>query len=88
MMYLQKLLDLRYARLFSPQNKSYNISSSDVIGLLAKSESMYQKPSDANFLFFVKSLYLIRLYEAYDSVTESQLEDIEEENFGIQTSSA
>lgn len=66
-------------KIISTQNMSYNISSGDVIGLVTTLESMYQRPSDINFLFFIRSLYSIRLYEAYDSVTEPQVDDIDEE---------
>lgn len=76
---LAKSVKSEINEIISSQNMSYNISAGDVIGLVATLESMYQKPYDINFLFFIRSLYSMRLYEAYDSVTEPHVEDIEEE---------
>lgn len=76
---LAKSVKSEINEIISSQNMSYNISAGDVMGLVVTLESMYQNPYDTNFLFFIRSLYSMRLYEAYDSVTEPQVEDIEEE---------
>lgn len=65
--------------IISSQNLTYNISTGDVLGLIDALESKYQSPQDVNFLFFIKSLYSMRLYEAYDAVTEIIANDLDEE---------
>lgn len=61
------------------QNMSYNISAGDVLGLISALDSRHQKPHNQHFLFFIKSLYSMRMYEAYDSVTEGNADKEDEE---------
>lgn len=54
-------------------NTVYNISLGDVLGLI---EYLYRKTNDTGkhrFLFFIKTVYSIRMYEAYNKKTESKI---------------
>ena len=54
----------------NPTNMSYNISSGDVLSLMDMFERQYTYLEDQHFLFILRSLYSMRLYETYDKVTE------------------
>lgn len=51
-------------------NFSYNISIGDVFKLINMIESDFLTEEEEKLLFIIKSLYSIRLYEAYDLITE------------------
>ena len=59
----------KFKDLFDPSNYSYNISLGEVMNVL---EYVGRNETDIQlqlFLFFIRSLYSIKLYEAYDSIT-------------------
>lgn len=60
----------RFKSIVDPSNYAYNISLGDVMRIL---EYLNQDESDMQlqlFVFFVRSLYSIKMYEYYDFVTE------------------
>lgn len=57
-------------RLLDSANRSCNISIGDIIGLITVLETQYVEEQHRKFLFFMKTMCSIRLYEAYDEVTE------------------
>ena len=60
----------RFKSIADPSNYAYNVSLGDVLRIL---EYLDQDESDMQlqlFVFFVRSLYSIKLYEYYDFVTE------------------
>lgn len=63
-------LEAELENILSSKNFSYNVSTGDVLGLINLLESRYQSPQDMDFLFFIRSFYSIKLYEAYDDVTD------------------
>lgn len=61
----------RFRSIADPSNYAYNVSLGDVMRML---EYLDQDESDMQlqlFVFFVRSLYSIKLYECYDFVTEN-----------------
>lgn len=50
----------------------YHISLGDIIGLINTLESIYVDTNNRHLFFILKTLYSIRLYEAYDEITEPQ----------------
>lgn len=54
----------------SSENFGYNISIGDVFYILSILESETLEESQYALIFFLKSLYSIMLYEAYDEITE------------------
>ena len=52
-------------------NIPYNISLGDVLFMLKLIEDTIINDDTRKFVFFLKSIYSIRLYEAYDSITSS-----------------
>ncbi len=68
-----------FEELLKPYNYSYNISLGEVMNVL---EYVGRNETDIQlqrFLFFIRSLYSIKLYEAYDSITNA--DDVEKELF-------
>lgn len=57
--------------LIDSRNRPYNISLGDVMTMMKLVEGVKMNDDSRKFLFFLKSLYSIRLYEAYDSITSS-----------------
>jgi hypothetical protein len=53
-------------------NMFYNISSGDILSLMDMFERQHINQEDQHFLFILRSLYSMRLYEAYDKVTENE----------------
>lgn len=53
---------------YSRNNRSYNISLGDVDYILDKVEIQYNKPSVLIFVFAIKTLYSIYLYEFFDEM--------------------
>ena len=61
----------RFKSIVDPSNYAYNVSLGDVMRIL---EHLNQDESDMQlqlFVFFVRSLYSIKMYEYYDFVTEN-----------------
>ncbi|MBD5261380.1 MAG: hypothetical protein HDS38_04530 [Bacteroides sp.] len=54
----------------NPANFAYNVSVGDVFYIISLLEKVDLSSDQQNLLFFIKSLYSIRLYESYDVVTE------------------
>lgn len=53
-------------------NYLFKVSVGDVLGMLDDLSKRYFDEDDQRFFFFIRSLYSIKLYEAYDSVTEAE----------------
>ena len=53
-------------------NNTSNISLGDVVSMIRIIENANPDEDNRKFLFFIRSLYSIRLYEAYDSITMSR----------------
>ena len=73
----RRLLDIRsqrpqyeYYQIMDPGNLSYNISIGDVFAVLNEWKKYVVAEEDKALLFFVESLYSIKLYHYYDEVTE------------------
>ncbi len=49
---------------------NYNVSFGDVLSFVDMIERLSSKEDDLRFLFIIKTIYSIRLYEAYNDVTE------------------
>lgn len=64
----------KFSDILSVKNTTYNISLGDVLALIEALEYRCVDSESQKFLFLVKSLYSIRLYEAYDMVTDSVAE--------------
>lgn len=61
----------RFKALLDSSNYSYNVSLGDVMNVL---EYLSQNENDVQLqmlVFFIRSIYSIRLYESYDSITEN-----------------
>lgn len=61
-------MELRY--LLDDSNKYYNISMGDVLSLLEILDKQHQNLEDRKFIFAIRTIYSILLYEYYDEVTE------------------
>ena len=73
----RRLYDTRYAkeqyeysRILNEGNLDYNVSLGDVMALLNEWKKFLVEEKDKALLFFVESLYSIKLYHYYDEVTE------------------
>lgn len=68
------ILEARYGQSAGGLKKyrSYPVSFGDVLSLVHNAEETRSSIDDQNFLFFIKSLYSIKLYEAYDLMTEDE----------------
>lgn len=66
----------------SSDNMAYNISVGDVFHILRNLENMETSEDLRKLIFFIKSLYSIKLYEYYDELTEPepQVTDASTEN--------
>lgn len=53
-------------------NNTSNISLGDVVSIIRIIENANPDEDNRKFLFFIRTLYSIRLYEAYDSITMSR----------------
>lgn len=59
-----------YNRILDEGNLSYNVSIGDVFAILNEWKKFLVAEEDKALLFFVESLYSIKLYHYYDEVTE------------------
>lgn len=63
-----------------PANFGYNVSIGDVFYLIYQLEQDVLSTSQARLVFFVKSFYSMRLYEAYDEISEDIDDSLYPEN--------
>ncbi|MCD8296127.1 MAG: hypothetical protein LUC88_00980 [Prevotella sp.] len=56
--------------IFRKSNRVYNISVGDVLSIIDMLEKTYTSDKDMCFLFMLRTIYSIRMYESYDIVTE------------------
>lgn len=85
---VSKFYSTTLSSIISTDNFSYNISIGDAMYLLSSLESEIQNESDYALIFFLKSLYSIKLYEAYDYITEqigAVYPEIEQDKRGLST---
>jgi hypothetical protein len=66
----QKSTPDEYDRILNKGNQAYNISIGDVFSLLNEWKKYLDSEEDKALLFFIESLYSIKLYHYYDEVTE------------------
>lgn len=64
-----------YDRILATGNLSYNVSIGDVIAVLNEWKKYVVSEQDKALLFFVESLYSIKLYHYYDEITEPMVTD-------------
>lgn len=57
--------------IISPENFGYNVTTGDLFYLFSRLEKETLSESGYALLFFLKSLYSIKLYETYEAVTEN-----------------
>lgn len=78
--------DKAIANIVDDDNTPYNISLGDVLVMLKLVEETKIDDDTRKLVFFLKSIYGIRLYEAYDSITSSneQPPETEKPNVKIQ----
>lgn len=62
-----------YVRILDEGNMSYNISVGDVFSVLNEWKKFLVSEEDKALLFFVESLYSIKLYHYYDEITEPEI---------------
>lgn len=67
------------ANIVDDDNTPYNISLGDVLVMLKLVEGTKINDDARKLVFFLKSIYSIRLYEAYDSITSSNEQPAEAE---------
>lgn len=65
------------------RNTPYNMSLGDVLTMLRLVEDTMKNEDTRKFVFLLKTLYSIRLYEAYDSITSSNEQTGETEKPGV-----
>lgn len=58
--------------LFDDRNREYNLSVGDIMSLIVVLEISFESHSDKCFFFFIKTIYSMALYEAYDIITDKQ----------------
>lgn len=68
---LKNVVSEMVASIVSKDNFGYNISIGDVFCFISYLESETLEEIDYALIFFLKSLYSIKMYEAYDDVTET-----------------
>lgn len=66
--------------LLSENNKYYNISLGDILSVLELLDKQYQDIEDRKFIFALRSLYSIKLYEYYDERTEHISDNLDSES--------
>jgi hypothetical protein len=68
---LKLLNELEIHNIIDPSNKPSHISLGDILGIITYLEKDYMDNRNQKFLFILKTIYSIRLYEAYDQMTEN-----------------
>lgn len=66
------LLYTRYEKILVTKSKPSFPCFADVLKAIRQLEDNLTTPADIKYLFFIKSLYSIKLYEAYDLMTEDE----------------
>lgn len=66
------LLRKEVRSIVNDDNYLFKVSVGDVLGMLDDLSKRYFDEDDQRFFFFIRSFYSIKLYEAYDSVTEAE----------------
>lgn len=66
------LLYARYEKNLGTKSNPIFPSFADVLKIIHQLENSLTTPADIRYLFFIKSLYSIKLYEAYDLMTEDE----------------
>lgn len=59
--------------ILNPRNYTYNISIGDVFFILAGIEKEVLPDKDYKLIFFIRSLYSIKMYDKYDYITHNHL---------------
>ena len=59
--------------ILNPNNYTYNVSVGDVFFILDIIENEILPDDDYRFIFFIRSLYSIKLYDKYDSITHNSM---------------
>lgn len=64
-----------FNRILNPGNLPYNVSIGDVFSVLNEWKKYVVSEQDKALLFFVESLYSIKLYHYYDEITEPEAKE-------------
>jgi len=64
-----------FNRILNPGNLPYNVSIGDVFSVLNEWKKYVVSEQDKALLFFVESLYSIKLYHYYDEITEPETKE-------------
>lgn len=67
-----------FERILDDGNLSYNVSMGDVFAVINEWKKYLVAEEDKALLFFVESLYSIKLYHYYDEITESRESEVSE----------
>lgn len=67
---LYKQYPFEFQRIVDKNNSTYNISIGDVFAVLGEIKKQVATEEDRMLLFFIESLYSIKLYHYYDEITE------------------
>ena len=67
----------------SPKNSPFNISVGDVLAIVRLTQRTNIGEDIRKFLFFLKSLYSIQLYHAYDTISSSSEKEKEQERANL-----
>lgn len=59
--------------ILDPSNYTYNVSLGDVFFILAGIEKEVLPEKDYNLIFFIRSMYSIKMYDKYDYITHNHL---------------
>jgi len=69
--YINRSSEDEYSYIINYSNQSSNISLGDVYALISTAKRMVHNEEAKKVLFFLSSLYSMRLYETYDAITSS-----------------
>lgn len=67
---LYKQYPYEFQRIVDNNNSTYNVSIGDVFAVLGEIKKQVATEEDRMLLFFIESLYSIKLYHYYDEITE------------------
>lgn len=70
-------------KIISPKNSPFNISVGDVLAIVRLTQRTKIGEDIRKFLFFLKSLYSIQLYHAYDTISSSSEKEKEQERANL-----
>ncbi len=66
----ESVFDIEIRAILDIKNYAYNISIGDVLGIVNWLENMERTDEEAYFLFIIRTLYSMKLYEYYDQMFE------------------